>query len=109
MKPINIISKLNEEDHEKKPEDYTNASYLFRDTFLNGDYIRSSKGYSMVHIIQDDGSHVIKPKDTDNEMYNAYSKDGIDWQIALGRTPKYTKEGKPIDIAKYLIKLNDNK
>lgn len=106
MKPIKVI-RLIEEDHERKPENYTNASHSFDDTFLNGDYLKSDKGYTMTHIIQDDGSHIIKADKDD--MYNAYSKDGVEWQIALGRTPKHTKEGKPIVIAKYLIKLNDNK
>ena len=45
-----IKSKLNEMDHETKPEDYTNASSSFDDIFLDRDYIRSKSGHTIVFI-----------------------------------------------------------
>lgn len=105
MKPINILNKLCEEDHEKKPEDYTNASSTFDDIFLDGDFIRDVTGNKITYHILDDGSHnLISEK---KEFYNAYSKDGYVWKIARNRQVVDEVEGEPIDVAKLLGNMNN--
>jgi len=103
-----IRNKLNEEDHENKAEDFTNATSTFDDMFLNGDFIRLNNGLVLTHKIQDDGSHTISVTNDNEDHYNAYSTDGEVWKIAFGRTVKDEKEGEPIEIAKYLAKLNES-
>lgn len=102
MRPMNIINILNEEDHENKPENFSQASKNFDDIFLNGDYI-TVDGLTAKYTIND-GYHMIKIDDMD---YSAHSRDGEHWQIANDRTPIDEKDGKPIDIAKYIIELNN--
>ena len=46
-----ILNNLYEEDHERKPEDYTKASDRFDDIFLDGDYYYSKKGLRLVYRI----------------------------------------------------------
>lgn len=105
MKPIDIINRLNEEDHERKPEDYTNASEKFDDIFLDGDFITDVTGNKITHRILDDGSHNLISHNKD--FYNAYSKDGYVWKIARNRQVVDEVEGEPIDIAKLLGNMNN--
>ena len=68
-----LKSTLNEMDHEKKPEDYTNASERFDDIFLNGDYIVNEAGLKIVYHIYDDSTY----DDTsyDDSYYDDYYYD----------------------------------
>lgn len=100
-----IKSKLNEMDHETKPEDYTNASSSFDDIFLDGDYLYSNLGTRVTYKIIDDNNHQLLSDEGGD--YNAFSNDGYHWKIALRRQPVDEVEGKPVDVAKYICNLND--
>lgn len=100
-----ILNSLKEMDHEKKHEDYTNASRNFDDIFLDGDFIKSNQGVKITYRIIDDTNHQLLCDD--KGVYSAFSKDGYHWKIAQGRKPIDEMEGTPINIAKYLAKLND--
>ena len=99
-----ILTLLTEEDHETKPEDYTQASYVFDRTFNNGDYIRTKKGFKVVYRIYDETSHEIK---IDNDHIWAFSRNGIDWKLVKGRLQYKDIEDRPIDVAKLIGKLAD--
>ena len=116
-----ILKNLNEIDHENKPEDYTNASRKFDDIFLDGDYIYSDKGHRIVYRIYDGDIHQINVSnryDLNEDYYSAQSKDGYNWKIFEKRKvypykhkvnwPIEDRQGEPIEIAKYIGKLNDN-
>ena len=101
-----IVSNLYEMDHEDKPEDYTYASPMFDDIFLNGDYLKSDSGIKVVYRKYDEDTHEIKPVGLDN-YYWASSRDGEVWKIVYNRQIVDEKEGRPIDIAKYIGNLNE--
>lgn len=52
MKPINVIKYLNEEDHERKHKDYSNASQNFDDTSLNEDMTKSDNRVSEIDLVR---------------------------------------------------------
>lgn len=117
-----ILKNLNEIDHETRHEDYTDASREFDDIFLDGDYIYSDSGHRIVYRIYDDGNihqiNVSNHYDLNEDYYSAQSKDGYNWKIFEKRyvyphkhkvnRPFRDKQGEPIEIAKYIGKLNDN-
>lgn len=102
MKPINVIKYLNEEDHERKPEDYSNASRNFDDIFLNGDMITSNDGTKIVYNIYDENNHQIN-----SDTYSAFSKDGHSWKVAKDRQPIEDIEGTPIEVARHIKDMID--
>lgn len=97
-------------DHEKKPEDYTNASNKFDDIFLDGDYYTSDSGIRFVYKIYDETNHQINLPNKVEHGFWAISKDGYNWKIVEKNkdrnTPIDEKQGEPIDIAKYLADIN---
>ena len=116
-----ILKNLNEIDHESKHEDYTQASDKFDEIFSDGDYIRSEKGHRIVYRIYDNELHQItvsNPYDLNEDYYSAQSKDGYNWKIFEKRNvypyknkvnwPIEDRQGEPIEIAKYIGKLNDD-
>lgn len=113
-----IFKNLNEIDRETKHENYT-------DTFREIDgiyYIYSAKGHRIAYSIYDDGNihqiNVSNPYDLNEDYYFAQSKDGYNWKIFEKRNvypykdkvncPIEDRQGEPIEIAKYIGKLNDN-
>lgn len=117
-----ILKNLNEIDHETRHEDYTNASREFDDIFLDGDYIYSDNGHCITYRIYDNGNihqiNVSNPYDLNEDYYFAQSKDSYNWKIFGKRNvypykdkvncPIEDRQGEPIEIARYIGKLNDN-
>ena len=102
-----IKSNLNEIDHKTKAEDYTNASSSFDDIFLDGDYIRSKSGHTIVFIEIDKDAYEVR----DNKGYNglwAFSKDTYNWNLLKNkRSINKTIIGSPIEIARYIADWYD--
>lgn len=102
-----IKSKLNEMDHENKPEDYTNASSSFDDIFLNKDFVRSKNGHSIVFIEIDENAYEIRDREGYNGLW-AFSKDAYNWNLLKNkRSINKTITGSPIEVARYIADWYD--